>query len=167
MARRVFYSFHYKPDNSRAAQIRNMGVVDGNVPVTDNDWETITKGGDKAIDKWIDDQLDGKSCAVVLIGANTAGRKWIDREIIKAWDSGKGLLAIYVHRLKNLDGEQSSKGDNPFDSIAVGSPRKKMSSVVNAYNPPYTDSKEVYAYIKNNLADWVETAISIRNNFTG
>ena len=28
MARRVFFSFHYKPDNSRAAQVRNMGMVE-------------------------------------------------------------------------------------------------------------------------------------------
>jgi hypothetical protein len=167
MARRVFYSFHYKPDNSRAAQLRNMGVVDGNVPVSDNDWETVTKGGDKAIEKWIDNQLDGKSCAVVLIGANTAGRKWINHEIIEAWNGGKGLLGIYIHRLKNLDGDQSLKGDNPFDFIVVGEPKVKMSSVVKVYNPPYSDSKEVYAYIKNNLADWVETAISIRDNYMG
>ena len=53
MARRAFYSFHYEPDNSRAAQVRNMGMVDGNTPVADNDWETITKGGDAAIKKWI------------------------------------------------------------------------------------------------------------------
>lgn len=72
MARRVFYSFHYMSDNQRAAKVRNMGVVEGNRPATDNDWETITKGGDTAIEKWIDDQLDGKSCTVVLIGASTA-----------------------------------------------------------------------------------------------
>ena len=44
MARRVFYSFHYEPDNARAAQVRNMGVVEGNKPASDHDWETITKG---------------------------------------------------------------------------------------------------------------------------
>jgi len=75
MARRAFYSFHYIPDNWRASQVRNMGVVDGNKPATDNDWESITKKGDAAIQKWIDDQLSGKSVAVVLIGSRTAGRK--------------------------------------------------------------------------------------------
>ncbi len=43
MARRAFYSFHYIPDNWRASQVRNMGVVDGNKPATDNDWEAIKK----------------------------------------------------------------------------------------------------------------------------
>jgi hypothetical protein len=53
MTRRVFYSFHYVPDNWRASQVRNMGAVEGNQPAKDNDWETVTKGGDKAIEKWI------------------------------------------------------------------------------------------------------------------
>jgi hypothetical protein len=61
MARRVFYSFHYKPDNWRAGQVRNAGVVEGNIPVSDNDWESITKKGDDAIKTWINGQLDGKS----------------------------------------------------------------------------------------------------------
>ncbi len=39
MARRAFYSFHYKPDNWRAAQVRNMGVIEGNLVASDNDWE--------------------------------------------------------------------------------------------------------------------------------
>ena len=28
--RRTFFSFRYKPDNWRASQVRNMGVVEGN-----------------------------------------------------------------------------------------------------------------------------------------
>ena len=75
MKRRSFFSFHYKPDAWRAAQVRNMGMVDGNNPVSDNDWETITQGGDAKIKKWIADQLDGRSCTIVLVGSNTAGRK--------------------------------------------------------------------------------------------
>ena len=30
MARNCFYSFHYKPDNARASQVRNIGVIEGN-----------------------------------------------------------------------------------------------------------------------------------------
>ena len=45
MARKAFYSFHYKPDASRAGQVRNIGVVEGNTPVSDNDWEAVTKEG--------------------------------------------------------------------------------------------------------------------------
>jgi hypothetical protein len=50
------YSFHFKPDSWRAAQVRNAGVTEGNQPVSDNDWEAIKKGGDAAIKAWIDAQ---------------------------------------------------------------------------------------------------------------
>lgn len=143
-----------------------MGVIEGNKPASDNDWESITKKGDQAIKDWIDGQLDGKSCTVVLIGANTAGRKWINYEIENSWNSRKGVLGVFVHRLKNLDGEQSTKGENPFETFTLCEGKKKLSSVVKTYSPPYTDSKEVYAYIKENLADWIEDAISIRENFS-
>jgi hypothetical protein len=165
MARRVFYSFHYKPDNARAARVRNIGVVEGNKPATDNDWETITGGGDKAIKKWIDDQLDGKSCNVVLIGENTAGRKWIKYEIEAAWNNKKGLAGVHVHKLKDLDGNQASKGRNPFEDFTVGEKKKELSSIVKTFNPPYSDSKEVYGYISENLEDWIEEAIEIRDNY--
>jgi len=167
MTRRVFYSFHYKPDCTRAARVRNMGVVEGNKPASDNDWEEITSGGDRAIKKWIDDQLDGKSCNVVLIGENTAGRKWIKYEIETAWNTKKGLVGVYIHKLKDLDGNQSSKGSNPFEDFTIGEKKKQMSSVVKAYNPPYSDSKDVYNYISENLADWIEEAIEIRDNYKG
>ena len=163
MTRRVFYSFHYKPDCSRAAQIRNMGIVDGNRPASDNDWETIKKGGDDAIKKWINDQLNEKSCVVVLIGEKTSGRKWINYEIKKGWENRKGVVGIYIHNLKDLDGKQSNKGNNPFDYFSVGD--EKLSAIVKAYNPIYSDSKEAYNYIKTNLANWIEEAILIRDRY--
>lgn len=163
MARRVFYSFHYKPDNWRASQVRNMGVIEGNRPVSDNDWETITRGGDKAIEKWIAEQMDGKSCAVVLIGTNTAGRKWINYEIVKSWNDKKGVLGIYIHNLQDSKGNQSTKGRNPFDDITVGN--TSLSKIVKAYDSPYYLSTSVYNHIKENLAGWVDEAVRIRDNY--
>ena len=160
VTRRTFFSFHYKPDNWRASQVRNMGAVEGNEPVSDNDWETVTKGGDAAIRRWINDQMHGKSCAIVLIGANTSGRKWIKYEIDKAWNDGKGVVGIYIHNLQNSNGDQSTKGANPFYSIIVDG--KRLSNIVKDYDPPYKRSTYVYAHIKDNIADWVEEAIRIR-----
>ena len=164
MARRVFYSFHYKPDNWRASQVRYIGAIEGNRPATDNDWETITKGGDEKIKKWIADQMDGKSCVVVLIGSNTAKRKWINYEIVKGWNDKKGVVCVYVHKLEDSDKKQSTKGSNPFESIKYGDSGKMLSSIVKAYDPPYSTSTSVYDHIKTNLADWVEEAIRIRSN---
>ena len=164
MARKVFFSFHYKPDNWRASQVRQMGVIEGDAPVSDNEWEKVTKGGDAAIEKWIAGEMSGKSCAVILIGSGTAGRKWINHEIAKAWNDKKGVVGIHIHNLQNSNQEQSTKGGNPFDHVTLGgTDGKKLSSVVKSYDPPYTNSTQVYAYIKENLSDWVEAAITIRN----
>lgn len=160
MARRAFYSFHYVPDCWRASQVRNMGVVEGNRPVSDNDWEEIKRGGEPAIQRWIDGQLYGKSVAIVLIGSSTAGRKWIKYEIKKAWNEGKGLLGIYVHNLKDHDGNQSKKGRNPFNDLTIGG--ENVSDIVKTYDPPYIRSTYVYDHIKENLPDWIEKAIQIR-----
>ncbi|HEY3295659.1 MAG TPA: TIR domain-containing protein [bacterium] len=162
MARRVFFSFHYKPDCWRASQVRNAGVVEGNTPVSDNDWETVTKKGDAAIKKWIDEQMSGRSCAVVLIGTNTSGRPWVKYEIEKAWRDGKGVLGIYVHNLKNQGGDQCTKGSSPFWGLTVDG--KSLYSLVPVYDPPYSTSTYVYDHIKDNLASWVENAITVRND---
>lgn len=160
MARKAFYSFHYKPDNWRASEVRNIGAVEGNKPASDNDWETVKRGGDAAIKNWINGQLSGKSVAVVLIGEKTAGRKWINYEIKTAWESGKGVLGIYVHNLKDSSGVQTSKGGNPFTVDGIS-----LAKIVKAYDPPYSTSTCVYDHIKNNLADWIEKAIEIRSKY--
>ena len=161
--RNCFYSFHYLPDNWRAATVRNIGTIDGNKPASDNNWETIKSGGDAAIKKWILDEMSGKSCIVVLVGSNTAGRKWINYEIVQGWDDGKGIVGINIHGLKDSDGNVSAKGDNPFDSIGYGNTGKKLSSIVKCYNPAGSNSQERYDWIKTHLANAVEEAIKIRN----
>lgn len=163
MATKVFYSFYFKEDNWRASQVRNIGVVEGNQPVSDNDWEQIKKGGDEAIKRWINEQLNGRSCTIVLIGTNTAGRKWIKYEIEKSWNERKGLFGIYIHNLKDKDGNQSRKGRNPFDDFKLEG--KALSQIIKTYDPPYFDSKKVYEYIQNNIGSWVEEAIKTRNNY--
>ena len=163
MARRVFFSFYYKPDSQRAAQVRNIGAVEGNAPVSDNDWETVTSGGDAAIKRWIADQLQGKSCAVVLAGAATANRKWINYEIGKAWDDGKGVVVIHIHGLKNLAEQTSAKGANPLAYLTREG--EKLSAICNAYTPKGSDSQDRYDWIKKHLSNAVEEAITIRNRY--
>ena len=164
MARRSFYSFHYKPDNWRAATVRSIGAIDGNKPATDNDWETVTRGGDDAIKRWIADQMYGRSCTVLLVGTNTANRKWINYEIIKSWDDGMGVVGIYIHGLKNSEGNTSTQGSNPFDYIGYGNTGLKLSTIVKCYNPTGSNSQGRYDWIAKHLANAVEEAVTIRKN---
>ena len=141
-----------------------MGLVEGNRPVTDNQWETIKRGGDAAIRRWIDNQLWGKSCLVVLIGNATANRKWINYEVSKAWNDGKGVVGIYIHKLENQLKQQSTKGHNPF--MYIKSNGLYLSDTVKDYDPPHSTSKHVYDHIRKNLADWVGEAILIRSIYS-
>lgn len=161
MARQVFFSFQYKPDNWRASQVRNIGVIEGNKPVSDNEWEEVVGGGDKAIKEWINDNMKYRSCVIVLVGENTAGRKWINYEIKKAWEDGKGIVGIHIHKLKNSKGEQTEKGNNPFNYVTVDG--LKLSTVVKCYNPPYSTSTYTYEHIEENIEGWIEEAIEIRD----
>lgn len=164
MSRQVFYSFHYKQDSRRAAEIRNIGVIQGNRAVSDNEWETIKHGGFNAIKRWIDANLQYRSCLIVLVGEHTSERFWVDYEIREAWNKGMGVFGIYIHNIKDpllckrgFSGK-SNIGNNPFANIKFtnGQP---LSSVVPCYNPK---SYDAYNDIAENIEDWVETAINQR-----
>ena len=164
MARRVFYSFHYQPDNWRAAMVRNIGSIEGNRPATDNGWEAVKRGGDTAIKKWIADQMKYRSCTVVLVGTNTANRKWINHEIVKSWNDRMGVVGIHIHGLEDSNGNVSQMGRNPFEYIPYGDTGKKLSSIVKCYNPAGRNTRQRYGWISEHLSNAVEEAIRIRNN---
>jgi hypothetical protein len=163
MARKVFYSFDFAQDSHRVAQVKQIGVIEGQPLLSSNEWEDVKKGGDAAIKKWIDEKMKGTSCLVVLIGTSTAGRRWVKYEIKKAWEDGRGIVGVHIHGLKNLAGEQSTKGINPFAASTLeDDDGVKLKDVAVAHDPPYTTSTYVYDDIKENLAKWVESAIELR-----
>ena len=111
-----------------------MGIVEGNRPVSDNDWEAVTRRGDAAIKRWIGSQMYGRTCAAILIGTQTSGRKWITYEIQKAWNDGKGLVGIHIHNLLNRNRQTvSAKGANPFYRLSLNGTR--LSSIVRGLRP--------------------------------
>lgn len=156
--KKVFYSFHYDNDVFRVQQIRNMGVIEGNASISANDWETVKKGGDKAIEKWIDDIMKSQECVVVLVGEDTHKRPWVKYEIKKAWTDKKGLVGIYIHNLKDPKTGKCTKGTNPFDQFTFDD-GSKLSSLVSCHNP---DSSDAYNDIDDNLDAWIEKAIKDR-----
>ena len=139
----------------------------------------MKRQGDAAIKKWIDDNMKNRSCVVVLIGTNTADRKWVKYEIKRAWETGKGIVGIYINRLKDQVGKQSLMGDNPFDKFfidktfnniaergeAANHNEKRLSSVCKAYSPSHLVSTNAYKDIAENIQDLVEEAINIRNQY--
>jgi len=162
--RQVFYSFHFDNDVMRVQQVRNMGVIEGNEPVSPNTWETARKtpGG---IERWIDENMKYKSCVVVLIGSETASRPWVQYEIEKAWNDGKPLLGIHIHNLRCPRTSKLPplygtclKGPNPFAQFTLKN-GDSLARYVPCHDP---DSSDAYGSIEENLADWIQAAIALR-----
>lgn len=154
MKRKVFYSFHFSNDVMRVQQIRQMGVLEGDEPVSPNTWEEI-KRTEQGVKKWIDQNLNGKSCVVVLIGSETAKRPWVKYEIQRAWELGKAIVGIHIHRLNCPRSGYGMKGVNPFDQFTFKRNGRIIKPLV--YEPSYNDA---YGDIKDKLAKWIESAIN-------
>jgi hypothetical protein len=164
--RQVFFSFHYQNDVFRVHQVRNIGILEGNKSISINDWETIKKGGEFSIKKWIDENMNYRSCLVVLIGSDTSKRPWVKYEIQKAWNDGKAVLGIYIQNLRDPRSSnvaplfgKSLKGQNPFDQFVIKNTDKKLSTIVKCYEP---NPKDAYNDIATNIDNWIEQAIKDR-----
>ena len=142
-----------------------MGALDGQTLCTPNAWEEVKRKGDASIERWIDENLAGKSCVVVLVGAETANRHWVQTEIAKGWNAGKGVLGIRINSLLDSAQQTSRAGLNPFDFITMKNGSVKLSDHAKLKTPAGFDSKAVYASIQQNIEAWIEEAIQIRNNY--
>lgn len=162
--RQVFFSFHYSKDSWRAAQVKNMGVVDDSSTWSANDWEEVKEKSDTKIKEWIDSQMAKRSCIVVLVGKDTSTRKWVKYEIEKAYELKKGIVGVYIHKLKDANEEQTTQGSNPFYSIYT-SEGHRLSNYVTCYDSSYSSSTYVYDDIKGKLPDLIEKAIENKGTY--
>lgn len=146
MARKVFFSFHYHRDLWRANVVRNVGVIDGISAAGFHDasiWEEANKNGDDAVKRLIDQALATSSVTIVLIGADTASRKYVSYEIQKSVFRGNGVIGIQIHNIKDKDGKIDPPGPIPNDLVKIGAP--------------------VYVYEYGKLGEWVEKTYKTAN----
>ena len=59
---------------------------------------------------------------------------------------------------KEQEAETGAKGANPFANVRLQNGRT-LDQYVAAHDPPYVNSRDVYAYIRNNLEAWGENAL--------
>lgn len=156
MARNVFFSFHYKNDVWRANQVRNSWVTQGKVAagfIDSAEFEKVKQKGDKAVRNWIDEQLNGTSITVVLIGKETSNRKYIQYELQKSYEKGNAIIGVHIHKLKDKDGNTTSKGDTTFGELGKD---KDGGSIY------FFQVAKIYDYVDNdgysNLGKWIEDA---------
>ncbi len=119
MARRTFFSFHYERDVWRSSIVRNSSKLKPSITpdwIEASIWESAKTTGPSAVQKLIDDALVGTSVTAVLIGSQTASRRWVKYEIDQSIARGNGLLGIYIHNIEDRDGRTDTKGINPLPS---------------------------------------------------
>lgn len=162
MARKIFFSFHYERDAWRAGQVRNSDLLpneDEHGFVDAAAWEEIKRKGDAAIQNWINEQLEGTSVTVVLIGAETAQRPWVDYEIRTSWKKGNALIGLYIHNLKDQESKTDTNGPNPLDNIYL-TDGQSLSSICKTYDWVLNDGR-------NNLGGWADQAAKERTEYKG
>lgn len=92
------------------------------------------------------------SVTVVLIGAETANRMWVDYEIRRSIELGKGLLGIRINNVPSMSSGTDYAGNNPFTQYGPysGSPVRTTHDV------------PIYDWVNDkgfsNLGSWVEAA---------
>ncbi len=125
MARKVFFSFHYDDVKSfRVNVVRNSNVIkhqnSGSVFSDGSLWEEAKLKTKKNLHDLIENVgLFDTSVTAVLIGSNTFERPFVRYEIIKSFELGKGLIGIYINRIRSNKGYIDAKGKNPFDYIGL------------------------------------------------
>lgn len=122
MPRKTFFSFHYKPDVSRAYVVRNSwvskpdressGFFDSSV------FESKKRTGDDTLKAFLTSALKGAGVTCVLIGTETYSRPWVRYELVRSFQQGKGLLGVRINAIKDLNKNTSTAGPDPFDYLA-------------------------------------------------
>ncbi len=102
------------------------------------DFEKIKRQGDAAIKRWVDNQLDGTSVTVVLVGEKTCSSRWVKYEIEKSIAVGNGLLGIDISKIKDLNSNTS----------------KRCGEIPKGYLFYLWNNENGYA----NMGDWIEAA---------
>ena len=101
--RRVFFSFDWD-DVWRVNQVRKSWVTKGNHEIAGfvdaAEIEKVKNQTDKAIQKWIDEQMRGTSVTCILIGGKTDESKWVKYEIEKSIEKKKWPLGSPYSQLK-------------------------------------------------------------------
>jgi hypothetical protein len=158
MAKRVFFSFHYKDvAELRANVVRNSwlmkpdrqdaGFFDASI------WEEAKKESDLALKRLINAGVDGTSKTCVLVGTETYARPWVRYEIFKSLVRGNHLLAVHINSIKGPDKKTKPLGTDPFDHVGVRFAQDGKTAELIDWNPtkkewqPYTqiEGKAVHA----------------------
>lgn len=160
MARRTFFSFHYKPDVQRAWVVRNSQFFkeQGDSGFFDSSaFERMKNTDPNFLKRFLRQEIEGSSVVCALIGKETAERRWVRFELLQALFDGRGLLGVRVHGIGDWDGKPSAAGPNPFDLLGVYSVRGELRVIERAgVDQPWTYTHDFGQQL---LGSWPYSAV--------
>ena len=121
MPRYSFFSFCYEDvKNFKVNVVRNSWLLNHSADsfIDGSIWEKEKSKGPTVIKNLIETGLKKTSVTTVLIGDETADRRWVKYEIVKSFEKGNGILGIHINRIRGKDQAISSRGLNPLDRLA-------------------------------------------------
>lgn len=122
MARRTFFSFHYRPDVHRAWNVRNSWVTREreDAGFFDNGlFEKKQRESDDSLKSYIREGISGTSVVCVLNGSMTYSRRWVRYEIVRGLLNKNGMLTVDIHSVQNLERKTATRGYDPLDYLGI------------------------------------------------
>ncbi len=121
MRTRVFFSFYYSRDRHRTRQVMDRWLAEPGAEATPfiarGELERMIHEGLPAIYRWVEEEVAQADVCVALIGADTAGRHFVEYEVAQAIRQGKPLLGVTIHGVPDHEGRVDPPGRNPLFPI--------------------------------------------------
>ncbi|MEG0750129.1 MAG: TIR domain-containing protein [Carnobacterium sp.] len=161
MANRVFFSFHYENDFSRAVMVKNNWTLKKNEEsgfIKQAEFESIKRDGENSIKRWIDKQLANTTVTVVLIGSETLDSQYVQYEIKQSYLRNNAIIAIKIGKIKNLS-----------QQVSLSQSAVKIVGKTNQGELLWFDEilDREYDYIKddgfNKLENWIENCDKMKH----
>jgi hypothetical protein len=147
----VYCCFDLERDLERACQVRDaltplVGGVRGLFDPAS--WPPRGPWAGPVLDRVVAAELAASTTTLVLIGAVTASRRYVQRSIAAAVAGGHGICGLHVHSLHGRDGQPGHPGMSPYVPPACPFPtttwaarRRDLVGLLDAARRPLIDSR--------------------------
>lgn len=158
--RKIFPSYDWDEDVWRVNQIINLPNIVGkeNIGFIKNVPNEEIKRGDRAVEQWINEHMDGCSCLIVFCGEKTAYSKWVLYEIKLADRLGLGRFIINLKGMLNQKNEECQFCHDPYmvNNLYVDPTKYPNTYTIRQYD--WIADEGIY-----HIHDWIEDACQRAN----
>jgi len=115
---RVFFSFHFHQDRNRTRTVMEHWLAgDGTSAtpfLTRRQLMEMIESGIPSIYAWVEAEIARCDASVVLIGANSSGRHFMEYEIAQSVRQHKPVIGVHIHGIPDASDQASHMGENPL-----------------------------------------------------